>query len=363
MPGPGEILFPRLGVVRRSVNRTEGGQEGYPTPWAYNCRLEDALTERLRGGSFTGRASVAKDSPIYRDRAITFWSNQITAARQGDATDTAVSADVSDMRRPIIFQCAEAGTTLGDHIEAVVPHKDQYLICFTTGETWVLSGDPTTGSMRRVSDQVGCIGPSAWAVAHDTVYWMSSKGLYQMSADGSGFRAVSEDRVPEDLTGVSDADCVMNYYHPDRGVYIHLTDSPSWFYDTERQGFWPFDTDETDSHVLLGPLKLGGIDRLGLIQTLHGITATGSATVTWAIVTGDTAEESAANGKAAIVASLAGTSYATYIKETGTWSAGRSYTLRPRVTAMWCCIWLKSSGTWAYEGVTAQIIPAGVWRA
>jgi hypothetical protein len=191
---------------------------------------------------------------------------------------------------------------------------------------------------------------------------MSQHGLYQMQADGGGLKAVSEDRVPEDLTGVSDSDCTLDYYHADRGVYIHLTSAPSWFYDTERQGFWPFDADETDSHLLIGPLKLGGVNALGLIQELHGIMAQSSANVTWAIVPGDTAEYAAANGKAAITAALADSSYAAYVKASGTFSAGRSITWRPRVTAMWACIWLSATDDWAYEGITANMIPAGRWR-
>jgi hypothetical protein len=443
MPGS-SILFPRLGVVRRFTNRTEGRREGYPTPWAYNVRLEDVLTNRLRGGSFTGQKSAtftadsdtetytaaahpfvdglkvqltttdtlpdglelltdyyiinsdtdsfqlsesyggsavdiidngigthtaspffAKPSPVYRDRAITFddvdLPNAITAARQGDSTDTDLDADVSDVARPILFQLSEAGST-GGTIVAVAPHKDAYLLCWTATETWVLSGDPATGQLRRVSDRVGIIGASAWCMAHDTCYFLSEQGLYRVQADGSGLQAVSEDRVPEDLTGVEDSACILNYYHPDRGVYLHLTTAPSWFYDTAREGFWPFDTSVTDSHLLIGPLRLGSVNTFGLIQTLHGIMATGSASVTWAIVPGETAEEAAANGKAAITAALASESYSTYVKASGTWSAGRSYTSRPRVTAMWCCLWLSSTGTWAYEGITTNVIPAGFWR-
>jgi len=312
-------------------------------------------------GTHTVTPIFAKTSPVYRDRAITFSDNAITAARQGDSTDTDLDADVSDVARPILFPLAEAGS-VGGNVVAVAPHKDAYLLCFTATETWVLSGDPAMGNLRRISDQVGIVGASAWCVAHDTVYFLSEQGLYQVQADGSGLKPVSEDRVPEDLTGVDDSDAILNYYHPDRGVYIHLTASPSWFYDTAREGFWPFDTDETDSHLLIGPLRLGGIDTYGLIQTLHGIMATGSDDVTWAIVPGNTAEAAAASGKAAITAALAGSSYASYGAASGTFSAGRSYTFRPRVTAMWACLWLSCDGDWAFEGITMNRIPAGAWR-
>ena len=158
---PLQIEFPAAGVVRRfGLRSSMGGRGPYPTPWSVNVRLEDSLTNRLRGGSFTGQAAGTKSSPVYRDRAISFSSNIITAARQGDSTDTTLSVDVSDTRRPIIFQLSLADAT-GGTVVAVVPHKDAYLLCFTASETWVLAGDPATGQLRRVSDEVGIIGASA----------------------------------------------------------------------------------------------------------------------------------------------------------------------------------------------------------
>jgi hypothetical protein len=323
-------------------------------------RLEDSLTNRLRGGSFAGITAAERVDAVYRDRAITFSDNGITAARQGKAKDTSLSTDVSDTARPILFQLAGAGRVGGD-VVAVIPHKDLHLLCFTADETWVLAGDPATGALRRVSDEVGIIGANAWCVNHDTVYFLSASGLYSVGADGSGLKALSEDALPEDLTGVSDSDCTLTYQHSDRGVYVHKTGT-DWFYDTARGGFWPFDTRTADSHLLIGPLKLGGVDSLGLTQTLHGMMAASSAAVQWALVPGNTAEEAADNGKAAIEAALADESYSSYVKATGEWEAGRSSTSMPRVTAMWVCLWLSATGTWAYEGVTMAAISAGKWR-
>ncbi len=356
-----DIQFPRLGVVRRFANRMDGYREGYPTPYSYNVRLEDSLTNRLRGGSFTAQSAGARPTSIvYRDRTLTFSDQAITASRVGDSTDTAMSADVSDMLRPALFQFSEADQQ-GENVVALVPHKDLYLLCFMATETWVQQGDPLNGPRRRVSDQVGIVGADAWCVAHDTVYFLSSHGLYQVGADGSGLKALSEDKIPEDLTGTADTACTLTYQHSDRMVSIHKT-GQDWAFDIAREGFWPFDTTETDSHVLLGPIKLGGIDRQGLIQQMHGGIAEGSATVNWRIVPGDTAEEAASNGKLAITAALAGNPYASYVRGSGTFSAGRSSTERPRVEAMHAVIWLSSSGTWAYEKMTLQVVPAGRWR-
>jgi hypothetical protein len=246
-------------------------------------------------------------------------------------------------------------------VVALIPHKDHFLLGFTADETWVHQGNLHTGTRRRVSDEVGIVGADAWCVNHDTVYWLSSSGLYAAQADGSGLKALSEDVVPEELTGVTDTACTLTYQHSDRGVYIHKTGT-DWFYDTERGGFWPFDTSETDSHILVGPVKLGSLDSLGLVQTIHGIIASGSATVDWAIVPGESAEEAAANGKTAVETALADGDYSSYVRGSGSWSAGRSQTGRPRTSAMWAVFWLSSEGDWAYEGLTLGIEPSGLWR-
>lgn len=356
-----DVHFPD-GVMRRLGNRDGAmGRRKYFSPWAMNVRLEDSIAKRLRGGSFTGISAGARPSSIvYRDRTLTFSGRAVTASRVGNSSDVSLASDVSDMLRATVFQFSEAAEQ-GSTVVALVPNDDQYLLGFTASETWIQQGDVLSGPRRQVSDQVGIIGPDAWCVAHNTVYFLSSRGLYSVGVDGSNFTPVSEDVLPEDLIGVTDATCKLTYQHSDRGVYIHTTGT-DWFYDTARQQFWPFDTSHTNSHVLIGPIKLGPADQLGLVQTIHGITGESSNTVTWHIVPGDTAEEAAANGKLAITADLAGTDASAYYRASGTWSAGRSHTARPRVSAMWCCLWLSAAAAWAYEGATMGVEPAGAWR-
>lgn len=309
------------------------------------------------------QAPGTRSDPVYRDRAITFDGNTITAARQGNASDTAMSADVSDVQRPILFQLSEAGE-VGGNVVAVIPHKDAYLLCFTAGETWVLAGDPATGQLRRVSDQCGIIGESAWCVAHDMVYFLSSRGLYSVGADGGGLTPISDDAIPEELSGVTDATTVLDYNHADKGVYIHIPVADvSWFYDTARKSFWPFDRTITASHVLCGPFRLGRINQFGKVLSIQGNIAVGSANVNWRLVPGRTAEEAAANGKLAIEAAIASTSYASYIHFVeGVWSAGRSHMDYPRTRNVFCCLWLSSEGQWAWEAASLEVILSGKWR-
>jgi hypothetical protein len=314
------------------------------------------------GGS--GAPASGTADCVYRDRLLRVDdtnSNAIGASRVGDHADWNYGKDASDMLRATLFQFSESNE-IGDDIVALAPHKDSYLLAFSAGETWVQQGDPLSGTRRNVSRDVGIIAARAWCKSHDTVYFLSSHGLYSVGADGSGLKPLSENKVPADLTNVSDASCELAYNHADRGVYIHRSSGVSWFYDTARDQFWPFDTSSSDSHVLIGPIRIGSPDGFGLIQTIHGIMAAGSATVVWRIVPGDTAEEASDNGKSAITAALASSDYDEYVSSFGAWDAGRSKTGWPRARSMWCCIWLSSTGTWAYESIHLTTVPFGRWR-
>lgn len=357
------LAFPKLGVTRRLGLRQEGRQSEFGTPYAYNTRLEDSLTNRLRGGSFFGtQPTIDRPFPtMYRNRRMTIFGKVITASRVGNKHDTAMSSDVSDMLRPAMFQLSEAGK-LGGDVVAMVAHKDQYLLCFTGNETWVQSGDPLNGPRKRVSDQVGIVGANAWCVSHDTVYFLSLRGLYSVSADGSGLKSISEDVIPQDLLCLESDSISLEYDHASRGVAIYLPEGPSWFFDSERGGLWPFKLGVNQSHVLLGPVRIGHEDRYGRVLDIHGNMAVGSSDVAWRIVPGKTAEEAAANGKLAIEASLAGASFAGYVSGSGVWAAGRSHRAYPRTRAIWCCVWLSATGAWAYESASMTRIESGKWR-
>ena len=359
-----DIVFPTAGVVRRlGLRASTGGRGPFPTPWATNCRLEDEITDRLRGGSFVGISAGSRPTEIrYQDRLLTFSTNAITGTRMGDDTDTTHSADVSDTRRPALFQLSYGGATGGD-VVALIPHKDSFLLGFTADETWVQQSNPLIHPRRQVSDEVGIIGADAWCKKDDTVYFMSSNGLYSIGADGSGLKALSEDKVPDDLTGVSDSTCKLTYQHSDRGVYIHFATDPGWFYDTARDSFWPFDTSTTNSHVLLGPFRLGGPNNYGRVLSIQGTVAQDSEGVmTWRLVTGASEEEAAANGKLAITEALDGDYSSSHVQARGTWAEGRNHIAYPKTRAMAAVLWLSAYNTWAYESVSLEAMLSGKWR-
>lgn len=388
-----EIVFPS-GVNRRlSFRQQAGRRDRYFSPYAMNVRMEE-FTGRLRGGSWTPTAAAAtvgvvhsrgyvvatpgSNAPgsssnadcIYRDRFIRPVSQAIFASRQGDYTNWLFSADVSDVGRPFVIQLSEAGE-LGGDIVSLVPHKDVYLLAATSGSLWAVQGDPTAdGRLQNISRDVGMVGPRAWCRDHlDRYYFLSSHGLYTVSASGEGLQAVSEDVIPEELTGVADQDTVLEYDHETRGVYIHIPDTVSWLYDTERQGFWPFKTDYAGSHIAIGPLLLGDGNTYGRLIQLHGIVASGSVNVIWRVLVADTAEQVCANAKDAMNVIIQVEQGEIEIQEPenvqsmGVWTAGVNHRSYPRARGKYMVLLLSAlSGDWGFEGAACFIEPSGKWR-
>lgn len=339
---------------------------------------------------------------IFGDRLfLSGFDNAIYASKKGDYTDWNFGAHFENLKRAVPFQLS-LGNEVGAPPTAMIPFKDKVMLCATARSLWVVRNDPTVGELDRVSEYTGIVSSSAWCIADGAVVFLAEDGLYQCNADGSGLEPLSPQAVPEELRDIdTDTTTVtMGYDHERLSFHIFLrTDAGSdthWIYE-RQSGFWPVrmpddqsplavcrhggdlllagndgyvrkiagsDDDGTDisSHLLLGPVRLGSLDLVGIVNTLHIILANGSGAVNWRLVLGDTADTATDNGKAAIEAFQAGTSYSSYVRSEGSLSAGRSTTKRPRARGMWACLWLQSTAQWAFEGVTMQISPAGKWR-
>lgn len=381
-----EIHFPN-GVGRGLSFRQEvGRRERYTCPWSVNCRMED-FTGRQRGGSWTPVAAATPvgvvhsgghvvadpgdDAPgsssdadcVYRDRFLRPVGRAIYASRQGDYTDWSISPDVSDLARPFVMQLSEAGE-LGGNVVALVPHKDAYLLAATSSSLWVVQGDPAAeGRLQNISRDVGMVGPKAWCRDHlDRYYFLSSHGLYSVSASGDGLKGLSEDVIPEELTGVTDEDTVLEYDHTHGGVYIHIPSADvSWLFDVGWEGFWPFKVGYAGSHIAIGPISLKDGETYGRLLRMHGITSSGSADVTWRVLVADTAEQVSINAKAAIETLVAGGTPST-AHSSGVWTSGVNHRCYPRARGLFMILLLSSSGTWGWEGAVCVTEPSGKWR-
>jgi len=340
---------------------------------------------------------------VYRDRlCLSGEDNIVYMSRQGDYADWDFGKDVGDNGRAVPFQLS-LSSDVGPLPTAMIPHKDSAMLLASVRTLWVLRGDPTTGQLQRLSENIGIVSSRAWCKFEDTVYFLSDDGVYQIGADGSGLKPLSEDAVPIELRDVDTATTtVMMEYENDRNaIHVYLKTAAGsnthWVYELESKAWWPMrlqdahsplavcrhqgklllggvdgyvryiggdDDDGTaiESHCVIGPMKLGSIDRAGIINMLHGMLAAGSGTVNWRVVIGATAEEAGDNAKLAIEAFQTGGNYATYVKANDSWLAGRSLAQYPRVSSAWACIWLQSAAKWAFEGGSMQVKLSGRYR-
>ena len=111
------------------------------------------------------------------------------------------------------------------------------------------------------------------------------------------------------------------------------------------------DGSSLESDILLGAIRLGGDGRGdGLIQQICSNMADSSGSITWAIVSAESAEEAIDD---AIVDIEAGTT--TSVWSTGTWTANFNEFEYPRVRGAWIVLWISANSVWAYETVDAVI--------
>lgn len=381
-----ELIWP-AGINRgQSIRQSVGKRERYTACWALNVRTLD-FRGRLRGGSWTPVvaattvgvvhssgylvADPGDDAPgvssnadcIYRDRFVRPVGRAIYASRQGDYTDWDLSSDLSDLGRPFVIQLSESGE-LGGNVTALIPHKDGHLLAATADSLWVVQGDPTAdGGLRNISRDVGVVSARAWCRDHlDRYYFLSSHGLYTVGPDGSSLQGLSEDVIPEELTGVTDADTTLEYDHATREVRIYIpTAAVNWLFEINEIAFWPFKVAYASSHVALGPIRLNDGETHGRLLRMHGITAAGSSDVVWRVLVADTAEAVSVNAKAAIEALVAG-STPSNVHSMGTWTAGVNHRSYPRARGLFMILLLSSSGTWGWEGCSIETIASGKWR-
>jgi hypothetical protein len=184
-----------------------------------------------------------------------------------------------------------------------------------------------------------------------------------VSASGDGLTALSEDVIPEHLTGITDAGVILDYDHAAGGVYVYIPDvAVSWFFDAINQGFWPFKVGYSGSHVAIGPIALGDGNTYGRVIQIHGVTAANSVDVTWRIIVADTAEQAGVYAKSAIDALVTGGSPSN-IQSSGVWVGGVNHRSYPRARGKYMVLLLSAlSGNWGWEGASCVVEPSGSWR-
>jgi hypothetical protein len=335
----------------------------------------------------------------YRDRVVLAGQFDFPhlwyMSKQGDPTDWAYGAEPGDA---VAAASADAGG-IGEPINALIPHGDDYLLFGCRDSIWMLRGDPTYGgSLGNVSRNVGIVGPSAWCYTPDGhIVFMSRHGLYILPGAGDAKpQPLSEFVLPREFQSVDSENAVVQlaYDMNDDGIHVFLTTViPAtvrhYWIDWRAKAFWPvvltaahepfssiaYQADSPEqtsvllggrdgilrrfypsagydeglsfaSEVWYGPFRLSGNDiDEGLLLELHGDLSANSGDVTWAVHVGDTAE--AAKDASAF--------------DSGTWTAGANYAVMPR--ARGTTAFVKVSGTagspWAIEGIRMVRAAAG----
>jgi hypothetical protein len=134
---------------------------------------------------------------------------------------------------------------------------DQTLFVFKQTSTWVItSPDANQMVVKRLAEDVGCVGPKAVTSHEGLVYFMSKKGLFQ--TDGTQVAPVEgnlnvEEEIREYLDAVTHdnptvQDCVSMLSYEGRiwiaftgGSQIYVPLIPAIVYDTTTKSFFPLD--------------------------------------------------------------------------------------------------------------------------
>lgn len=388
-------LLGKLYIVGEDAQTTGGG--GNAPIWVFNGSGSGSLGVLADESGFV----TGKPAPT-NCIAIAAWRNRLCAVSRDDQQNlslarTGAPADWNYASLPV-GSAVQLNTTgidagkLGEPINAIIPHSDDYLLLGCLNSMFVLRGDPTLGGqVDRLSSSIGIVAPQAWARGPDgeTVV-LSSDGLYALPPGVLAYPAsVSREKLPNELRDIDTHNyrILMAYDVRNRGVFIGLTPTLAgggtyFWLDWETRGFWPMAFDPSyeptalvyrnadapsdqrllfgcrDGHIralddraftddglnfrsnlLIGPIALSGDGyHDGMIVETVGQTGLGSGDVTEEIQIGNSIE-------AAFNASP---------RSSRTLRAGRNLTHRPRLRGSACFIRLSSSGgsAWAYENMT-----------
>lgn len=101
-------------------------------------------------------------------------------ARTNDPTDWNYAA--TDASAAVAGNLAAAGQ-IGEPIVALIPYTDDYFIFGCAHSIWMLAGDLAQGgTITRLSEQMGILGPRAWTKSPDgTIWFVASGGLYKLN--------------------------------------------------------------------------------------------------------------------------------------------------------------------------------------
>ena len=371
----------------------------------YNGKLYVAGDYCYKFSPNNGTVEAVENAPagqplveVYRNRLLLGGSDHIFAmSEEGDFAKW----NYYDIERGAVRAVAGTPTDdgkLGGDMTCFKSWGSSAVIMASKDTIWVIRGNPNTnGRLDNVSRELGIVDQGAISITgNGQVVFLARSGLFTWHVgSNSAPERFSDNIVPEELKDVdTTANIVkMQYDEKEHGIHLFVTPTAAsvgthWFLDLEAKAFWrskyqqthqPLDVavmpvsgdsnvllgskdgyirrhdysatdddgEDLSSHILIGAFRLGaqGGD-MGQIQKIFASLANGSAGVTWAIVTGNSAEEAIDN---AVTDIQAGTT--TNVVSTGTWAANWNTPTYARTRGSYAVIWLSGASNWAYESM------------
>jgi hypothetical protein len=281
---------------------------------------------------------------------------------------------------------------LSDRVTALIPHNNDYLVIGCTHSVFIQAGNPAEGNRpEAITNEIGILGHKSWCYTpNQTIVAMTPDGLYEfVPAPNVEPTRMSRERLPEELLAI-DMDLynvTLEYNTPFHGIDILVTPKTAdrathWFFGWATKEFFPmsfpsgfdptastthavgnvgirrtilggrdgylrvfdenaYDDDGTnfESHVLIGPIMLGGDGyHEGILREVIGQLSTLSGSMLLSYQVGDSIESA----------------YNAAPRGQITLRAGKSLTATPRLRGNACFIRLDGiPGTaWALEQLT-----------
>lgn len=286
----------------------------------------------------------------------------------------------------------------GDFINCLIPYNDDTFIFGCDSSIWQMTGDPANGgSLDVISHKLGMAWGRPFAIdPYGQIYFFSPKaGLWKMTPGSLPVPISQQIMLRLKSINLNNFLIRMAWDMTNQGLAVWITPydptvaTTNYFWEERTNAWWPdvyanklhnplsvheFDGDDpndrtimiggrngkvhimnnttaTDdgttisSFVVLGPIMTKQLDDI-ILKDLQTILGESSATVTYSVYTGGTAEEA-----------LASTAIAS-----GTWGAGRNGVTYIRRAGTAIYVKITASSAWALERIQARYEPQGKVR-
>lgn len=350
-------------------------------------RTDTPDTLRCSVGAYPTRPTI---TARYRARMVAVSGNVVYMSRQGVEDDWDYSGNGAEVGQALAISLESICGTF-DEITAVVPVRDRFMYLSTGSSLWILEGDPVDGRLQRISDNVGVLTKSSWALNETVLFFLSADGVYTVEANE--LKRWSRERLPGELANID-----LNTYTPcvgfdkDLGCFFVFLKGSSTHYafNQKHSSIWPFTlldwhvpdaiatirsdgkmprmamlgddsvwrvfakdatlddgAEPVQSHVVLGPFRVAG-------DFLDGFLSEISCSITEA--SGNVLLEVWTEHECEACLRAARTKKANF---TYTIRPGWNRVIRPRVRGEWACIKLSASAPWAFENLSVKAITTG----